>query len=622
MSLPPIDEATIRSHASPESYSRGAQYFAHGAVDELVLRGDTLQARVEGSDVEPYRVAVTFGAQGVAEASCTCPYDWGGWCKHVVAALLKAIHEPQAIERRPPLEDMVADLDRDQLQTLLLGIARQFPDAADEIDRRLALVRLVQAAPAEVAGTGAAPAAPRPTVDAGVIRRLVRAAMPRYERGSYDDYDYYDDEDPGGRMVDAVRPLLEQAHGLIAGGDSLGALALLDALTEAFLEGCRSLEDQLDEMYGLSIAEVSAGEFCGDLDEAWAEAVLSPELGRDERDLWGEKIAGFRDEAADLGVGEAFDIALTAAEQGWEYPPLRRVLEGQITELGAWDGESPEFADELALIRLRILERQGRHQEYLHLAEAEGQLDRYVAMLAKIGRTAEAVEEGLRYLRTPAEVQEVAKILYEQGDLEGAWRIAEHGLTLDAPARVVSYGVPGYTGKAELAEWATQLAVGMGRGERAVRAAEAAFRAAPSLNAYLKVQELAGAGWDTIKPRLLDQLRQSRSTEAQVDIFLQEGLFDDAIASVNNAYGYELLARVMAAVVVVRPEWVVQAATARAENIMDAGDAARCEEAVDWLRRAREGYQAADRADDWRDYMAGIRAKHARKRKLMGLLDK
>ena len=42
---------------------------------------------------------------------------------------------------------------------------------------------------------------------------------------------------------------------------------------------------------------------------------------------------------------------------------------------GAWAGEAPAYADELAVARLNVLERRGRWQEYLYLAEAESQTE-------------------------------------------------------------------------------------------------------------------------------------------------------------------------------------------------------------------------------------------------------
>lgn len=56
---------------------------------------------------------------------------------------------------------------------------------------------------------------------------------------------------------------------------------------------------------------------------------------------------------------------MAAAELGWDYPPLVQVLQGEITERGAWGKEAPSYADALTIARLNVLERQARYQEYL-----------------------------------------------------------------------------------------------------------------------------------------------------------------------------------------------------------------------------------------------------------------
>src|SRR4026207_657608 len=98
MLIPSLSEATIRAQSSPDSFSRGRSYYDRGAVSDLALRGATLRAEVEGSQYAPYRFTIPFDQGGIPSASCTCPYDWGGWCKHIVAVLLTCLHEGDAIE--------------------------------------------------------------------------------------------------------------------------------------------------------------------------------------------------------------------------------------------------------------------------------------------------------------------------------------------------------------------------------------------------------------------------------------------------------------------------------------------------------------------------------------------
>ena len=71
--LPKLTEASIRQHASADSYHRGREYYEQGAVLSIVRRDQQLQAEVEGSQYEPYRVQITYDAGGIVQALCTCP---------------------------------------------------------------------------------------------------------------------------------------------------------------------------------------------------------------------------------------------------------------------------------------------------------------------------------------------------------------------------------------------------------------------------------------------------------------------------------------------------------------------------------------------------------------------
>ena len=612
MAIPELTEATIRAQAAPESFQRGRSYYKNGAVRELTLRGNVLHASVEGSQHPAYRVQVTFGRGGVAAATCACPYDWSGWCKHIVAALLHMLHHSGEVVMRPPLDEQLRQLDRGQLQALLLGLAARSPELADSIDRQLALLQLastpvVKQAPAR-----------RSPIDTSAIGKQVQYALrnspsSRYEVG------YGDEEDPGSETIDALRPILAQAQRFIGGGDALSALAVLDAFTTSYLAHGSAFFEEIEAMYGGF--EGAPGDFFEELAEVWAEALLSADLSADERDEWGEKIAGWNDEIDDLGGEATFGIALAAAEQGWEYPPLQRVLAGDITPQGAWQGAPPDYADALALLRLKVLERQGRFQEYLCLAEAEGQLDRYVLMLAKMGQSDQALAEGTRYLASPDDILLVATALRERGALEQALRLAEHGLAVPVPHSDSPYAISPEAQRAPLASWAAELAAGMGQRERAVRAADTALRIAPSLAAYIMVQELAGAEWETRRAAALARVRQSNATAAKVDIFLHEHMIDDAIAAVRGGTDYSVLERVMTAALPERPDWVITEASSQANRIMEAGKADRYFYAITWLKLARDACQAAGRADDWRAYVQSIRAQHGRKYKLMGMLE-
>ena len=148
--LPKVTEASIRHHASSESYYRGREYYEQGAVVRVVRRDQQLHAEVEGSQYEPYRVQLTYDTGGITQALCTCPYAGGGWCKHIVATLLAALYSPATVEERPPVKTLLAGLEREQLQALLLHLVEQQSALADVVEAQVYRVRSQPIADASV----------------------------------------------------------------------------------------------------------------------------------------------------------------------------------------------------------------------------------------------------------------------------------------------------------------------------------------------------------------------------------------------------------------------------------------------------------------------------------------
>jgi uncharacterized Zn finger protein len=116
MTIPGLSEGFIRQKAMVESFLRWQDYHRREAVLSLVRENGALEAEPRGSGHDPYRVCVTFDRNGVTQAECSCPYDWGGWCKHIVATLLACLHWPDTVEAHPLLQELLAGLDHDQSQ--------------------------------------------------------------------------------------------------------------------------------------------------------------------------------------------------------------------------------------------------------------------------------------------------------------------------------------------------------------------------------------------------------------------------------------------------------------------------------------------------------------------------
>lgn len=648
--MPSLTETAIRQRTSPESFSRGVEYFRRGAVVRRTRRGDLLQAEVEGSSYQPYQVTVRLDPLGILEAACSCPYEWGGDCKHIVATLLACLNDPNDMEVLPSLESMLDPLDRDQLRELLLWVAARRPDIADAIESRA----LAMTTPAPSPVTGPGPVRARQTaLDPQVYRREVSAAVHSLSRMRPSEA-YWQ----VGGVAQEVRSIAEQALPFIEAGDGRNALVILEAVTDEYTNIWYELDDSDGE----------AADVFEALGLLWAEALLTADLDRFERQAWTKRLARWAKDMSDYGVEDAFLVAESAAVQGWDDPRLLRILAGEaieedaptgeVTDEPEWDAEDDDdFEDDdhlddeledglsyrfsardwtdgqLVRVRLKILERQGRTQEYLNLARAEGQTVAYGAMLMRLGQVDEAVAHALTQLTRPQDALTLARSLQEYGRAEDALRVAEHGLTLEPVRdRETGYAWQPYLddeaylpagGRVELARWLRDAAQSVGEHDRAVNAARVAVEASADLDDYRAVEALAAETWPEMREAILTHLRRGQPSGRvnTVAILLYEGLIDEAIAIADAAsYAYHLVEQVADAAIESHPEWVIRASRAQAEQIMDAGKSQHYDTAARWLAKARAASAVAGRDEEWAAYLSELLDIHRRKYKLVPLL--
>lgn len=584
MSIPNFSEFTIRRNTNSKSFQRGESYYEADAVITVTQRGNVLEAKVEGSEAVPYRVNLSFDSTGLTSAYCTCAYDFDGWCKHIVATMLVCMRQPETIAERPTLEQLLARLDHIHSQRLLQELVKQYPKLIDAIDHYVSLLTNPVAQKSVGQPIRLITVNPKPLREE--VRQILRDAGRSLEEGY--------EEDP---ISDELLSLVQTAVDFSERGDGNNAIAILEAITSACVEHW----DEVAE-YGVENDEIA-----WELNDAWCEAILTAELSQEEKVDIQVNLEAWQDEwDADFG------LVLEALRQGWDYPPLLQVLQGNITETGAWEEAAPDYADSLALIRLKILEREERYQEYLYLAEAEGQTQQYLTMLGRLGRVEEAIAAAQTQMTTAEVAFALAKTLAEQGSLPQALDIAQTGLNLPGNCQY------------QLGIWTSDLAEELGNRESALLARKTTFQIKPSFFDYQKISDLAGSNWSNVKTDLLRIIQTSGSwgTEAaKVDIYLYEGLIEDAIVLVDelSSYHAELIHRVMKAAIPHNPDWVITNASQRAESIMNAGKAEHYNQAVEWLKKARAAYLDSDRQTDWSNYRASLIQLHTRKRKLMGM---
>ncbi|MEJ2737357.1 MAG: SWIM zinc finger family protein [Anaerolineae bacterium] len=584
MPKPTLTEATIRNLTTAQSFSRGQEYLRDGAVLEIEQRDDLLLATVEGSQYEPYQVQIRLDPGGIVDADCTCPYDWGGYCKHIVAVLLTFVQQPDQITERVPVLPLLSGLDRETLIDLLADLLAIHPHLADWVETRIAAREGARQGESEAA---AVPRQRQTALDPEPFQRQVRSILRGLGQMRPSEAYWATSS-----TVDQVQEVMMQAQPFLEAVDGRNALVILEAVADEYVDTWSEFDDSDGDL----------GAFFGELGCMFAEALLSADLSPAERKSWAAKLSDWQAEIDAYGIDEGFDAAIGAAELGWDHPLLQRALAGQVTELGAWDDEAPWYADELTVARLNVLERQGRFEEYLNLAEAEGQTGLYVTMLVKAGRAKDAVAYGLARTTTCDEALALARSLRAHDHVHDALRVAEHGLSLPGSVTL-------------LAPWLRDLASGLGENSLALKAARTAYTASPSLADYQAVQSLAGEDWPRIQPELLERLTQTSHTLTKVEIYLHEGLIEQAIRAVDqDRYpGYSVVEKVVDVAWESHPDWVIRQCKAQAEPIMDEAKSRLYHHAVRWLGKARQAYLGAGRSDEWRTYLEGLISKHNRK---------
>ncbi len=80
----------IRSLCTEQSFERGVTYYEQERVRSLTVDDEHVTATVLGTD--DYSVSVALESDSI-RTTCSCPYDYAGDCKHIVAVLLAVLED-------------------------------------------------------------------------------------------------------------------------------------------------------------------------------------------------------------------------------------------------------------------------------------------------------------------------------------------------------------------------------------------------------------------------------------------------------------------------------------------------------------------------------------------------
>ena len=571
-----ITESTLKSLSSPESFTRGHDLYQSDAIFDTFQKDDLLTGKCEGSSAPFYQIHVQLDEGGIQEASCTCPYDRGGYCKHIVALMLTYMHNPDAFIKQKNINELLGQLDKDALVHLITKMVDKNPDVYSWLQTAIPAV-----------SAKSQPVQRR-------IKRKTEVSKTAYKRQiqsilhSLQGYRMSEAYWMMGGMVDQLNHVRDTAYDFLEADDAQGALIILTTLLTEVSGSFEQFDDSDGELGG----------FFSELALPLVEAILSADLSKTERRSLFNELESVIEELSSYGIDD-LDVILAALNLGWS--------DEMLDEQEDYDYDESILTE----AKLNILEHQNRVEEYLKLCIEVGEYRRYILKQIEVGEFEKAKEVALNTITQASDALVIAKSLRDTGHLPDALHLAEKGLDLDG-------------NKHELGAWLGPIEETQGQIDKAIKAYQAAFTSLPSLTLYGTLKKLSGTNWGNLRPVLMQILQASPHMDVLVDVYLSEEEWDKAISIANKAgeWNYFLIEKVANAVIPFRPDWVIQASRKQAEGLIAKTQSKYYATAARWLAKMKQAYLTAGMKEEWLSYLEGLKSTYSRRPALQAELRK
>ena len=556
----PLTEEDILALASPQGFERGLDYFESGALFDARRVGNALHARCEGSGYAPYRLSAQLGTNGVLSTHCTCPYDWGGICKHRVALLLAWVHTPEVFDRVAPVDERLVDMSREDLIALIEEMLRREPDLERLLDLPLR--------PDE-----------ETKVDTDAVRRQIRS-------GLLAEY-----PEPA-KIAFELAAVADMA-------DRLGAVGNWTAMGDLYHLILSEIIPYYEQLYDEDGDISSELQRCAEGPGACLEAGNPPP---ETRRLWLQALldAEFKDiEIGGVDLAYPAGDVLIAHATDAEWAPLEERIREKIAGL---TGEHTGWQrDALVGLLTERLDRTGRGDEVSALIFELGSKEKQVFELVRQGRTSEAIAVAAgSFADLPGLVIRFADALVEAGEVGEAVKYVTGQLE----------SCHGYSYRSWLADRAGERR----DPETALDLRLSLFHQRSNLENYLRLRDAARAldRWEQMRQDLVENLEAVGRWDLLVEIALEEGEVQKALEYLpRDRWGSHEL-KVARAAESVEPQAACEIYNRRIERLIAARGRSNYREAAGFLKRVKALSEVPGAGIGWEPYLADLRRRHAR----------
>ncbi len=560
--------AQIRENTAPKSYTRGEGLYLNQAISETVLRGNVIEGTCEaGSQPEPYHVQASLNDKGVVDASCNCLYEFGGYCKHVVALLLTYLNNPDQFESRAPLADVLESRDKNELIAVIRQMLKIHPDLKSLLDR---------------------PTPSKANVDAPVNtqayrKELRRALKQEREWGK-----------AGAEMT--VDSIVEAAQEFAIADDWRSASSIYRMIIEEALANLDYFYEDEEGYYAASIDQVVdiLGECLENLDtDADRKAILESLMNIYLADI----------DVGDVGAN-APDLILRYAHQE-DIASLRSRVEAArkkeaLKDYSDWTVKSyTKFIAELDLLD------NVDPETVLTRLRDEGMYSVLVSKLLELKRVDEAVSVIREHLKqADARIQALQRLIMN-GCRDIALQLAEETLK----DRYES----------SIAGWLIDVVYAQGNLEVLFRWQLERMKVEPTIEYYAELKNTAQqlGNWLLVRPAVIEQLENGKRYATLTRVYMLEMEWDKAWATLPDAlknrdpYRYNeqhhLELDVAQATLQTHPEKALPVFIHAARAAIDLRNREAYREAANFLRQVRDTYDSIDEYERWEKLIASIR---------------
>lgn len=560
---PKITVTDIQAWTGSASFGKGQAYFRQGAILEARRQGWTLKARCLGTSAPSYRVEVTLGDEGIAEADCSCPVGSGGYCKHVAALLLTWLDDPDAFHEVASPEVILEQRSKPELIALIRQMLQRYPD----LEYLLEL-------PSPKAGAN------ETVIDPEIIRRQVSHAFASGDEwGWRDSYETARDLD---QLLNLAGQFLEQA-------DRTNAAIIYRIVAEEILQHEEIVMS--DESWNLGGLVDDCLEGLG----ICLEFIQDSSARRDILQtlfnvyLWDIKMGG-------IGIGDRVPDILLEQASSQEKEILTGWTESALSGIREWGREV------LGRLLLDLQAETLDDETFLAICRQTGRLKDLVDRLLQLGRLDEALRETEKvgdYL-----LPTLADLFVQRGLGTLAERLVRERAEISRDTR--------------LTIWLKDYAIQQGDLSEALVLTTRLFWLRPSLDEYLEMRKLAINlnRWGELRAETLEQLSKKKQFGLLVEIYLAESEIDLALEALEQArtetrhrwgYSYSLELQVAEAAEKSRPEQAIRLYLDQVNSLIAQRGRENYAEAANHLSVVRGLYKRLGRQGDWQALIASLR---------------